>query len=127
METLGFVLAGIASVAATIGLLWLVIRVVRHAWKGAVTEMYTADVALQKVRSAVKELRSHYPGVADNFSNGLAVGVFETLGLNDALNLSIHKLDSGDLTGAREEISRIKEWYDEVEGMISMEREQAGV
>jgi hypothetical protein len=125
MTILASILAVILAAAAVLGLLWLVIRVVRHAWKGTTRDIYTAEAALQQVQRALADLRKNYPGVADNFSNGLASGVFDSLGLNEALNLALHKLDSGDLQGAKEEVSRIQEWYEGVEDMIRREREQA--
>jgi hypothetical protein len=121
------ILAVILGTAAVLGLLWLAIRVVRHAWRGTTKEIYTAEAALQQVRGALTDLRRNYPGVADNFSNGLASGVFEALGLYEALNLALHKLDSGDFQGAKQEISRIQEWYEGVEDMIRKERGQLRV
>lgn len=115
----------VASIAAVLGLLWLTIRIVRHAWKGATVKAYTVEAALAKVRTALEELRKYYPGVADNFSNGLATGVLDAHGLDVALTLALEKLDSGDLSGAREQVERIKLWYDKVTDLIQAEREQA--
>jgi hypothetical protein len=112
-------------VALVLGLLWLTIRIVRHAWKGKTGLVSSAEAALENVRSACKELRKDYPGVADNFSNGLAIGVFEAHELHNALILALQKLDSGDVSGAKQEIGRIKLRYDEVAYMIEKDREQA--
>ncbi len=127
MTIVASVLVLILAAAASLGLLWLVIRVARHAWNGTAKETYAAECALQQIQKALTDLRKNYPGVADNFSNGLASGVFEALGLNKALNLAIQKLDSGDLQGAREEISRVQEWHEGVEDMIRTERNRMTV
>ena len=110
-----------------LGLLWLTIRIVRHAWRDTTPKVYTVEAALEKVRSACKELRKYYPDAADNFSNGLAAGVFKAHGLNNDLILALEKLDSGDVSGAKAEIGRIQLWYTEVAYLMEKDREQAKI